>query len=507
MKLFYDLRLGYFVSAPGQETPVSTLAGKAGDGDEVVIQFGRSSDPTGSASIVTAQTWTAENLSGGTVIKVGLKELGEYSDGVLLSSNPTWTHDSGAKTYTGALSYNTTQINTAIARGDDNPENSIPQLDCTFEVTFQPGGSGAWRSSIYPIDFTLYHDVLYGDEATPSDAATPSEYLLKASGIEWLPTITSKTGGTSADLDSVPTVAVTAGKIVMFKDADSSDVLRYYQLTAGTDAESSPTVIRPDDYNASTNAKVWMQRQVDGDLLLPSAMSQAEAETGTSTTSRLISADVLKAAVIEHQDPTVSQPPNGLSSSVANEVVLFNGTDGKQLKRATTTGLAKLTSGVLSAATAGTDYANVGAVTSSGLTISTGKLAGRTTASTGALEEITPSTGLNLSGGVLTADTVPSGVVTLTTDTNLIVGTHNKQYVECTGAMTTVTISRQLDSTWTDNAFFWIANRLSSGSITIARGSGVSLLLTNTSADFTLTSGSRPVKIWRSAENVWRVIS
>lgn len=48
------------------------------------------------------------------------------------------------------------------------------------------------------------------------------------------------------------------------------------------------------------------------------------------------------------------------SSSVAGEVALFNGTDGKTIKRATVSGLAKLASGVLSAATAGTDYYNPG---------------------------------------------------------------------------------------------------------------------------------------------------
>ena len=45
------------------------------------------------------------------------------------------------------------------------------------------------------------------------------------------------------------------------------------------------------------------------------------------------------------------------ATSVDNEVALFSGQGGKTIKRATITGLAKLTSGVLSAATAGTDYA------------------------------------------------------------------------------------------------------------------------------------------------------
>jgi hypothetical protein len=46
----------------------------------------------------------------------------------------------------------------------------------------------------------------------------------------------------------------------------------------------------------------------------------------------------------------------GQSSSVDSEIALFSGTGGKTIKRATTTGLLKGTSGVISAATAGTDY-------------------------------------------------------------------------------------------------------------------------------------------------------
>lgn len=46
----------------------------------------------------------------------------------------------------------------------------------------------------------------------------------------------------------------------------------------------------------------------------------------------------------------------GQASSVDSEIALFSGTGGKTIKRATGSGLAKLTSGVLSTATAGTDY-------------------------------------------------------------------------------------------------------------------------------------------------------
>jgi uncharacterized MAPEG superfamily protein len=45
------------------------------------------------------------------------------------------------------------------------------------------------------------------------------------------------------------------------------------------------------------------------------------------------------------------------SVSIDDELVLFSGTGGKTLKRAISSGLAKLTNGVLSSAVAGTDYA------------------------------------------------------------------------------------------------------------------------------------------------------
>lgn len=53
-------------------------------------------------------------------------------------------------------------------------------------------------------------------------------------------------------------------------------------------------------------------------------------------------------------------------------------------------------------------YAKIGAITGSGLTMATGKLLGRSTASTGAVEEITVGSGLTLAAGTLSA----SGAVT-----------------------------------------------------------------------------------------------
>ena len=67
----------------------------------------------------------------------------------------------------------------------------------------------------------------------------------------------------------------------------------------------------------------------------------------------------------------------------------------------TVSGMVKGDGTAISAATAAVDYVAPGAVTTSGLTMATDRLLGRTTAATGAVEQITVGTGLSLSTGVL----------------------------------------------------------------------------------------------------------
>jgi len=71
--------------------------------------------------------------------------------------------------------------------------------------------------------------------------------------------ITSLTGGGSAALDGQTTAAsiLPTGYTVLLS---YGRVGQTWQLIAGTDAESpSAGVVRPDDYDASTNARIWVQ--------------------------------------------------------------------------------------------------------------------------------------------------------------------------------------------------------------------------------------------------------
>jgi len=68
--------------------------------------------------------------------------------------------------------------------------------------------------------------------------------------------ITALTGGGAGRLDGLATTAVLVGYMVALR---ISGIPHWYILTAGTDAEASPGIIRPDDFHASTNAKVWLR--------------------------------------------------------------------------------------------------------------------------------------------------------------------------------------------------------------------------------------------------------
>jgi hypothetical protein len=106
------------------------------------------------------------------------------------------------------------------------------------------------------------------------------------------------------------------------------------------------------------------------------------------------------------------------------------GLSAAQFLGALGTGLVKntTTTGVLSIGAAGTDYIGTGSIIGNGQTMNTARLLGRTTASSGAIEEITVSTGLSLAGGVLTntvtagANTALSNLASVAINTTLLPG-------------------------------------------------------------------------------------
>jgi len=109
------------------------------------------------------------------------------------------------------------------------------------------------------------------------------------------------------------------------------------------------------------------------------------------------------------------------ASSIATTVSIDANTsaftlhDNSDTTKTATFGVSGITTGtnrVFTLPNASGTVALIGAITTSGFTQATGKMLGRSTASTGAIEEITVGTGLSLSGGTLSA--TGSGSVTAT---------------------------------------------------------------------------------------------
>lgn len=131
------------------------------------------------------------------------------------------------------------------------------------------------------------------------------------------------------------------------------------------------------------------------------------AAPGTNTTQLATTAFVQAAIGGAGTVTTVSVvSANGFAGSVANPTTTPAITISTSI-----TGLLKGNGTAISAAVAATDYVAPGAATTSGLTMSTARLLGRTTAGTGAIEQITVGSGLSLAAGTLTA-TGSGGTVT-----------------------------------------------------------------------------------------------
>lgn len=145
--------------------------------------------------------------------------------------------------YSASMALNTQSCEDAFAETTDD------SIDETWEIQVTPPGQSP--ITIYAAEHTIYRDVI----TSAVSGATPTGVGLSTSnGITKLDTITAYTGGAGA-IDGIATVSVPVGLWVAFDQTDAG--LQVYRLRAGTDAESSPSIIRPDDYAASTNEKVW----------------------------------------------------------------------------------------------------------------------------------------------------------------------------------------------------------------------------------------------------------
>jgi len=130
--------------------------------------------------------------------------------------------------------------------------NTTANTTLELEVT----DSGGNRYTHVQVPVVIRHEVIDESALTSttldnaiSSTDAQNQYVQNRSSI------TGLTGGGATNLDGIATVSATVGWLVVVKLSDTT--WSKYRLVTGTDAESSPNVIRPDDYAATTNEKVW----------------------------------------------------------------------------------------------------------------------------------------------------------------------------------------------------------------------------------------------------------
>jgi hypothetical protein len=122
----------------------------------------------------------------------------------------------------------------------------------------------------------------------------------------------------------------------------------------------------------------------------------------------------------------------GPASAVDSQIALFNSTTGKLIKAATTTGLLKASSGVIAAATSGTDYAPATTGTNAQLLANSGS---------GGFANVTVGSGLTLSAGTLTASGGGGGLAWQSVQTTGFTAVAGRAYpCNTTSAAFTVTL-------------------------------------------------------------------
>lgn len=154
----------------------------------------------------------------------------------------------GATTRTGELALNTSVLQSALAGTFSYRSRIQPSACFTLHIRLSTGETvGLLRVQVLP-----------GVLGTTSLTAIITPLLL-ASKVYPLPSITGLTGGGATKLDGITTAggAVETGATVILS---YGRVGQTWQLIAGTDAEAAVAgIVRPDDYHASTNARIWIQ--------------------------------------------------------------------------------------------------------------------------------------------------------------------------------------------------------------------------------------------------------
>jgi hypothetical protein len=271
VKLHVDLETLQLIEGPGFRNPITALRFKRGDAAMLEVGFLSG----GITPLAIGDPATLE-------IQFGVKPRNRYDIDYLVHSSDWIMPQAGAESpiYLCMPSFNTEELNSALGLGSSTG-SELAEITLMGEITWREGAGQPTSTRTFLV--VVENDVNRGTEGLPTSAQPaypPASTLelkaakgaangyapLDASGkIPALhlpgnnlidPSITTLTGTTANALAAVVSTTLPTGLVTGIV---ISGALSFYQLQAGTSSTALPGFIRPNDYHATTNARIWRQ--------------------------------------------------------------------------------------------------------------------------------------------------------------------------------------------------------------------------------------------------------
>jgi hypothetical protein len=271
VKLHVDLENLQLIEGPGFRTAVTLLRFKRGDAAQLEVSF-----------LTGGTTPVAIGDPAQLEIQFGIKPRNRFDVGYLVHSSDWAMPAANAESpvYQCSPSFNTVELDSALGVGSSTG-TELSEITLMGEITWRVGSGQPTSTRTFLV--VVENDVNRGSEGVPQ-TATPSypavtSIEIKANkgvangyapldaggkvpvahlpgGILIDPTITALTGTGTNALAAIVSTTLPLSRVLGVVVGGS---LSFYQLQAGTSATSAPGIIRPNDYNATTNARVWKQ--------------------------------------------------------------------------------------------------------------------------------------------------------------------------------------------------------------------------------------------------------
>jgi len=198
----------------------------------------------------------AAQLASGESLTISAKPAGQTEADVLFSCTLTSADYSTSEAlYLKTFTAYTAAALALLDLSDSNAKTDQASLVVDGYMSFTAsGGDPVEYDQTY--DLTLAAAKALPSDGTPQAVPDPAAWLAARAPL-YFGDVTALTGGVAGCLDYIATVSRAVPQMAMIM---ISGELQIWQLKAGTDAAVTGGVVRSTDYNASTNAKVWIRR-------------------------------------------------------------------------------------------------------------------------------------------------------------------------------------------------------------------------------------------------------